>query len=104
MVSTYDSWKTTAPEAGEDAPIPCPVCTGDSDAPPCGEECDALVKRCARERRIRGLYKAARNALSLARRYRFTEFSAGQFDHRVHSILNQVHDYRQEIYELRRAA
>ncbi len=40
---SYDAWKLTAPEQDEDAPQPCPVCTGDDDCDPCSEECAATL-------------------------------------------------------------
>ena len=30
-------------EAGREPPTPCPICTGDEDAAPCSEECEAVV-------------------------------------------------------------
>lgn len=84
-------------------PMPCPICTGDSDAPPCGEECADLMARVTRARRIRGLYEASRRALTLAKSYAFSS-PAGIYDTRVTSCLKQVWFYRADIADLRRSA
>lgn len=89
-------------EAGRVPPVPCPVCTGDESAPPCGEDCAALIARCARERRIRGIYVAARRAIAWAKVYRFASFEGVQ-DQRVQRVIQQVHFYREDIRALRAA-
>lgn len=86
-------------EAGREPPPPCPVCTGEGDEP-CGEECAELVERCARERKIRGYYEAARRALRLAREYRIGDTTS---DFRIRAILRQVYHYRMDIAALRAA-
>lgn len=98
---SYDSWKTTAPEEDEEAPVPCPICTGHADAEPCGEDCAELVARCERERLIKVLYANAWRALQLAREYRQ---EAQNDDHRVREILHRVGIIRADISELRRVA
>lgn len=87
-------------EAGHEPPAPCPVCTGDMYAEPCGEECAGLIARCEREKRIRGLYEAARRALRLAREYRIGDATS---DFRVRAIARQVYHYRMDIAALRAA-
>lgn len=87
-------------EAGREAPVPCPVCTGDEHAPPCGEECDALIKRCHRERVIRGHYQDARRALRFARRY-YTE--GGPREGRLAAVMHRIQCLRVDIAALRSA-
>lgn len=99
---SYDDWRTAAPEMDEEPPTECPVCTGHASASPCSEECDALVKRCERERLIKVLYENARHALRRAREYREEEPSND--DHRVRAILHRVGIIRADICELRRAS
>ncbi len=96
----YDSWKASVPEDRETLPAPCPVCTGDGEAMPCGEECAELIAQCERQRRIRGIYVAAKRALKFARTYYEL---VGPNDYRVKSVLKQVHDYRVDIATLRAA-
>ncbi len=88
-------------EAGHEPPLPCPVCTGDEDALPCGEDCDRIYQRSIRERGIRGLYQRCRTALGLARIYR--KENAGSDDHRVVECLKTVRVYRNSIRHLRAA-
>lgn len=87
-------------EAGREPPPPCPVCTGEEDAEPCGEDCEAIFLRCKREKQIRGLYEAAWKALEFARVYNAT---LGPQDYRVKAVLRTVYLYRQDIAELRAA-
>ena len=98
---SYDAWKEAAPEEDGEPPTPCCVCTGDADAPPCGEDCDALMRRCRRDRIIRGHYEDARRALRLAREYRIGDHSS---DLRVRTILRRVYFIRQDIADVRRSA
>lgn len=88
-------------EAGRYLPPPCPVCTGEEDAEPCGEDCARIVERCRRERLIRGLYEEARRALRLAREYRIGDATS---DFRQRQILRRVYLLRCDIADLRRAA
>lgn len=97
---SYDSWKTTAPEEYSDPPAPCCVCTGDSWAEPCGEECEAIALRCYREQKIRGHYEDAKRALRLAREYRIGDATS---DGRIKAIVRRVQLIRVDISELRRA-
>lgn len=87
-------------EAGCECPPPCPVCTGEGDEP-CGEDCDRIYQRCKREKQIRGLYKAAWQALGRAREYRIGDFES---DFRIKAIVRAVYLYRQDIADLRAAA
>lgn len=87
-------------DAGREPPPPCPVCTGDEDAEPCGEECAELVAKVRRQRLIRGLYEDAHRALKLAHEYRIGDFGS---DARIKAILRRVYFIRQDIAELRRA-
>jgi hypothetical protein len=84
----------------ETRPVPCPVCTGDQTAEPCGEECDAIVKRVARRVRIKGYYMAARSAMRWAKGY--ARRSRDNFDDaQVLAILDQIRSYRRAIATLR---
>ncbi len=86
---------------GDPSPPDCPICTGASDAEPCGEECSELFARCARERKIRGQYQDAWRALRLAREYRIGDATS---DARIRAIVRRVYLIRVGIAELRRAA
>lgn len=89
-------------EAGHDAPVPCPVCTGSPDASPCGEDCDAIYQRCVREERIREIYAFARAALRLAALYRLEALINGATsDHRIRACVEQVQTYRASIRQWR---
>jgi hypothetical protein len=99
-VSSYDEWKQTAPEESGDPPPPCKVCTGEGDDT-CGEECSELAERCDRERKIRGHYLDAWQALRLAREYREGDATS---DFRIRAIVRRVYLIRVGIAELRRAA
>lgn len=101
FVGGYDLWKTATPEESTDPPAPCCVCTGDSWADPCGEECEAIASRCYREQKIRGHYEDAWRALRLAREYRIGDATS---DSRIKSIVRRVYMIRQDIADLRRAA
>lgn len=111
MLNNYDSWKTRAPEDdGINYETPCPICTGDNDAPPCGEDCDRLMRRVRNERKIRGLYQACRTALTLAKCYRDTRSlppglrvaSLPALDSRIVGCLQQIQIYRADIADLRK--
>jgi hypothetical protein len=97
--NTYDSWKTIEPEdttlANEP---PCPVCTGDEDAQPCGEDCDRIVRRVRLERGIQGLYNAAFSALFMAKVYRR---EGGNSDRRMVKAVYAAQAYRASIKCLR---
>ncbi len=96
---SYDSWKENAPE-DDDARVrdPCPVCTGDMTAEPCGEDCDEIMKRSTRPAAIRGLYSAAFRAIFIAKLYR-REGHAN--DSRIDECVAKVRDYRASIRALR---
>lgn len=96
--ATYDALL----EAGSEPAVPCPVCTGDEDAEPCGEACAALVARAERFRRVRGLYAQARTALAYARLYRAEERHAG--GDRERDCLRQVQALRVSIRNEREVA
>ena len=100
MSPMYDSWKASVPEDRETLPAPCPVCTGDGEAMPCGEDCARLIAECERQRRIRGIYLAAKRALKFARTYYEL---CGRDDYRVKSVVKQVYFFRQDIAVLRSA-
>lgn len=93
--------------AGREPSPPCPLCTGDKEAEPCGEECASIIAKCVREQRIRGYYMAAKSALILARAYE-AEWVRGlspiDIDARVKACVNQVHAYRLSIRNLRAVA
>ena len=97
---SYDSWKESVPEERETLPAPCPICTGDGEAMPCGEDCARLIAECARQRQIRGIYQAAKRALRYARSYYSINGSA---DYRVTGSVKQVYFWRQDIAALRSA-
>jgi hypothetical protein len=79
--------------------VACPICTGHGDAPPCSEECDEIVRRCARERQIASLYKGARRCVYYARQYTLAKYP----EHNVTAVLEQVRAYRARIAQLRAA-
>lgn len=87
----------------EPRPVPCPVCTGDADAEPCGEDCDAIIRACERKIRIKGLYIAAHSAMRWAKGYARRSRDAFD-DNRVLAILDQVRGYRRQIATLRQEA
>lgn len=92
-------------DTGSDIPTDCPVCWN-GDGEPCTEECADILERAATRRVLRiktgRLYRAARAAIRLARRYKSE--SSGVFDHRVRDIFGVVHDYRCAIRAMRSAA
>jgi hypothetical protein len=96
--SNYDSWKTTAPE--DDGvyyePTPCPVCTGDRDAEPCGEDCHVIVRKALAGRRIKGLYETAQRAMKLAKTYRASS-AVEEKDRRIDECLQRVDECREDI-------
>ena len=99
MFKTYDEWRASAPEDdSEQERQPCPVCTGDRDADPCSEDCDAIMKRATRRAAIQGLYNAAFRALLMAKLYR-REGHAN--DHRITDCVAKVRVYRASIRALR---
>lgn len=59
-----------------------------------------IAERADRERRIRGLYEAARRALRLAREYRVGDATS---DYRIKAITRRVYFIRQDIAALRAA-
>lgn len=87
-------------EAGRLPLAPCPVCTGDDSAPPCGEDCAHIVKLAAAKRNIRGLYAACWHALRFARVYYSIH---GAEDYRVTAVIRQVRHNRVDIAALRAA-
>jgi hypothetical protein len=64
-------------DAGNWPAEPCPVCTGDDDAHPCSEECEALIIKAKRTERIAGLFAQARRAARLAKTYRAEQGPGG---------------------------
>jgi predicted nucleic acid-binding Zn ribbon protein len=94
--ATYDALL----DEGREPPVPCPVCTGDMTADPCGEECDELMAESARRRRIQGLYIACSRALEWARAYAKAGTTFG--DARILAIADQVQQYRREIASIRK--
>jgi hypothetical protein len=103
MLRSYDDWRCTPPE--DDGPYyeptPCPVCTGDPDAEPCGEDCAETMEAVRRARVIRGNYEAARRALHLAKVF---SMEGGPHDARIPPCLEQVGHFRAYIATLRRAS
>lgn len=75
--------------------VACPVCTGDEDADPCGEDCERIMIRAARARQITRLFAAARKALYNARQYRLE--GDGRSSRRVRDCIDIVAHYRREI-------
>ncbi len=102
----YDDWKQACPEDDGVAPVDCVICTGHPHAPPCGEWCAELLERCKRERetreKIKRLYKAAKEALRLARRY--VREDGTLESSRARKVEYQVRLYRADISDLRRAS
>jgi hypothetical protein len=95
---SYDNWKTTAPEDdGPNYETPCPVCTGDRNALPCGEDCDRIVKKALAKRRIAGLYETAKRALHLAKMYRELMYPQKDTDRRIDECLQRVDECRADI-------
>jgi predicted nucleic acid-binding Zn ribbon protein len=93
--ATYDALL----DEGLEPPVPCPVCTGDMTAGPCGEECDELMAEVARARRFKGLYLACSRAVKWARAYAKVGTTFG--DARILAIFDQVQQYRREIAAIR---
>lgn len=88
-------------DEGRESAVPCPVCTGDMTAEPCGESCDELMAEEARRRRVKGLYIACSRALAWARAYERAGTTFG--DARILAIADQVQMYRKEIAAIRAA-
>jgi predicted nucleic acid-binding Zn ribbon protein len=86
-------------DAGREPSTPCPVCTGDEDAEPCSEECDALVQSVRQANRIKRVYAAARRALIMAHVYR--EESKDNADPRTVACIERVNAYRTSIRLMR---
>lgn len=97
---SYDSWKTSPPEEDGDEPVPCPVCTGDESAMPCGEDCANLIATITRRNHIRGYYVTAHRAVDWARLYRQR---SGGHDHRADECMQRVRFCRDAIRALRGA-
>jgi Ribonuclease G/E len=95
----YDTWKASVPDADEILSTRCPVCTGHEEAHPCSEECEEIIRRCARQRQIASLYKGARRCVYYARQYTLAKYP----EHNVIAVLEQVRAYRSRIRELRAA-
>jgi len=88
-------------ESGCEPAVPCPVCTGDEDAEPCGEECDALFQQARRVRAIRALYNRCFQAVGLARTYQHERAVFRDADERVTECMKTVRIYRTSIRCLR---
>lgn len=84
-------------QSGNEAPSPCPVCTGEG-GDPCTEECAELVARADRLQSVKGLYRACYMAMLLARRYRTAEGMCGE---RERDALRQIRVYRDKVRALR---
>lgn len=100
---SYDAWKEAAPDDSNDLPAPCPVCTGDEHADPCSEDCAHLIRKVKTARIVRGLYKAARRSLSLARLYQAQVYPETK-DVRIDCCLQRVDELREDIATWRRLA
>ncbi len=98
----YDAWKSSGPhdEDDRDPVTPCCVCTGDLDAPPCGEDCEAIVDSCERKLRAARLEVAAESALFMVKRYLDENPTS---DRRVVECVDQIGSYLREIRALRAA-
>lgn len=96
---SYDDWKEAPPSVDETEPDPCPVCTGDEYADPCGEDCATVMRLAQFERGVKALYQRCRTALFLARVYR--EESSPDKDERIEECMATVRTYRKSIACLR---
>lgn len=92
-------------DSGREPPEACCICTGDDDAPPCSEECEAILaraERCAaRKRDLKAFRSALRRAIELARQYRSEGDTATSM--RLYGALKAVRFYRKQI-QLTRAS
>lgn len=96
-----DAWKESAPELDDEPAQACPVCTGDQDADPCSESCEAVIMLATEQRTIAGKYAQARAALRLARIYRFEDGVTGRKSRRAAEVVHKVACLREDIRELR---
>lgn len=88
-----------APEDEDDAATPCPVCTGDEDAPCCSEECRDTYMLMHWRRTQDGSYERARGLLRMARRYQ-EEGVPG--DRRIAELMRELRVVRAAIASMRR--
>jgi predicted nucleic acid-binding Zn ribbon protein len=85
-------------EDAETPPPPCPVCTGDEDAEPCGEECAELIAKVERKNALAGLRVSLQRVMWWARTY---YDAAGKADRRVLDCLARARFYRNQRSALR---
>lgn len=97
-----DDERYNANAYSDEPPPPCCVCTGDDDAPPCGEDCDRIFRHVQAKRGIRGLYNACRKAMYMARLYAI-ELAPAEvaIDKRIAGCIETVRVYRRSIRVLR---
>jgi hypothetical protein len=67
---SYDVWKSSAPDDSIDLqPLPCPVCSGDMDAEPCGEDCEAIIDKAQRRNHLAAIKVSIGRVMFWARTY-----------------------------------